>query len=188
MSELPLLASLGESRSAYHSTAVDRLSDLRRQLQAFGGASTIATNAFPSNAETDVRTSDVCSQPSSDRPNPTWRDRSRMGAPTSDLRISGASHGFGRGIGQGHGHELSSLPPANAATARRRSSGSLDLSATSSTACDTFPISPSALNSAWRTCDDVSVWKAFTIAFAVDGSAISPSAHAAITRMRWCCR
>src|SRR6476620_11596509 len=68
-----------------------------------------------------------------------------------------ALHGFGRGIGQGHGHELSPLPPANAATARRRISGSFDLSAMSSTACDIFPISPSALNSAWRTSDDVSV-------------------------------
>jgi hypothetical protein len=45
----------------------------------------MATEALPSNAETDVRKSDVCSPPSSDKTNRAWRIEAQRGSPDSDV-------------------------------------------------------------------------------------------------------
>ena len=84
------------------------------------------------------------------------------------VSLSRLRQGLGRGFGRGHGHELSPLlPPAIADTARRRNSGSLDLSARRAP-----PSTSSHLGERSQLClptsDDVSVWNAFAMAFTVD--------------------
>src|SRR5258707_1264341 len=79
----------------------------------------------------------------------------------------GLVRGHGRGHGQGHDPLLL---PATISIARRRNSGSLDLSAASITVCDVRSISTSARISALRTCVLVSVWNALITASAVPRS------------------